>query len=144
MAPKFPMSPKFYSTSTEGVLTVAPCYDVQCYSICITAGEMLPPIFLLLLLLLFSFNWLYFKARLKDRSLCSIGKKKKKQRSDSLLFKSEAKNCSSRGTKEGSPTKSLRNTDHDNCCIQSVHVEMKKDWIAYNETSDKKWSMNLC
>lgn len=46
------------------------------------------------------------------------------QRSDFLLFKSVAKSYRIRVTKEGSPTMSIKNNDH-NCCIQLAHVEMK-------------------
>lgn len=51
--------------------------------------------------------------------------------------------CTSRGTKDETPTKSLKTTDYGNCCIQSVHVEIKRDWIAYTETARKKQPVKL-
>lgn len=40
------------------------------------------------------------------------------------------KKSTNRGTQGESPVKSLKTTDRSNCCIQSVHVEIKRDWMA--------------
>lgn len=81
-----------------------------------------------------------------QRQKTLVNRVKKKQISNSLLFKSDAEDCTSRGAKDRSPTKSYKNTDHHNYYVQSIHMKIKRDWdwTAYNETSRDKRSTKLC